>query len=399
MSDSHVNEGELTRLICDLVAIRSVNRAGRSDLSPSSAGMVAYLERWFHQHGIATSRGAVPGGEENLLATLPGPVGAPAIVFDAHSDTVPADDWADRAFAPQLRDGRIYGRGACDTKAAMAAMMLALAEAAAGPPLPSTIVFIASADEEFGRTGVAAFLNSKPKLDYAVVGEPTRCELVIACKGAARWDIVTSGKSAHTSTPHKGVNAITRMAAVIAAIDEYSRTVLAAKSHPLVDPATWTPSLITGGTAINVVPEACRLSVDLRTMPQEDPRAAMRDAQQFLNAKCSFPLRHENPRVWSGADVPPDHAFVRHCLRCRADALRSPSQHTDVLNASDLDAAQTVKGVNYGCHASDYSERSIPAVVIGPGDIAQAHAIDEYVDVASAQQAARTYLEIMRRPL
>jgi succinyl-diaminopimelate desuccinylase len=354
----------LNELLADLVSIHSVNAMGRREGPPSSERMVTYLERWLGHHGIACHRQEA-AGEQNLIATVPGPKGAPTIVFDAHTDTVPAPGWADRAFIPRVENGRLYGRGACDTKGCMAAMLWALAEAAKSPgQLANNIVFLASADEEYGRTGVKAYLDSRPDVQYAIVGEPTSLQPVIACKGAARWDIVVPGASAHSSTPRKGTNAITRAAQV--------------------QDATMTPTMIQGGSAPNVVPDVCRVHVDLRTMPNEDPLEAARSAQSYLEEELDFAVAHENLRLWHGADLAPEHPLVQRAGACAARVGQGPVQPI---------------GVNYGCHASDYMERGIPAVVIGPGDIAVAHAVDEYLELEQLPRAAVLYLSLMTEPI
>jgi acetylornithine deacetylase/succinyl-diaminopimelate desuccinylase-like protein len=218
------------------------------------------------------------------------------------------------------------------------------------------------------------------------VGEPTSCEPVVACKGAARWDIVVRGKSAHTSNPHEGVNAITRMAQVLSLLEECERTLLSERHHPLVSRRTLTPALIQGGDAINVVPSSCRVSVDLRTLPGENAADAQSVVKAFLKDRSDFPIEHENLQLWHGADTKPDSIFVQTCVEaCRA--------------RSERPAAIIPKGVNYGCHASDYDSNGISAVVIGPGDIAVAHGIDEYVPIEDVERMVDIYAEIMTSPL
>lgn len=381
-----MDRGTLTQLLADLVSIRSVNPMGRAEAPPSSLQLLDYVQKWLEEHGITCQRQAIPGcSEQNLIARVDGVVRGPAVVFDAHSDTVPAEGWESRAFTPWTESGRLYGRGSCDTKAAMAAMMLALAAAARGElPPPYSVIFLVSADEENTRSGIRTFLQHRPRIEGVVVGEPTCCRPVTACKGAARWQIVTTGKTAHSSTPRQGINAVTRMAEVVRLIDEYDRKVLSEQTHPLVGPANMTATMISGGTAVNVVPGECRLNVDLRTLPNQDPAAAMLDAKAYLFNRLAFPLAHEEVKLWGGADAGIDQPFVRHCLRCCAP--------------NGISVVEPI-GVNYGCHASDFGEAHIPAVVIGPGDIAQAHAVDEYVSLDSVTTAAEIYLRIMITPM
>jgi acetylornithine deacetylase len=347
--------------------------------------MVEYVSAWLRDRNIRFEHQPVRNDQLNVIATLPGSGGA-TIVFDAHTDTVPADDWLDRAFTPRSETGRIYGRGSCDTKGSLAAMMIAFERAAHLKDRPHTVVLLASADEEVSRTGLRTYLAGRPAIDYAVVGEPTCCQPVVACKGAARWDIVTRGKSAHTSNPQEGINAIARMSRVLALLEECERTVLAVRRHPLVSGRTLTPSVIRGGNAINVVPAECRVSVDLRTLPGESPAAAMQEVQQFLAGRCDFPVEHDIPEFWDGADAPVSDAFVANCIEiCR--------------KAAGSGEKVEPKGVSYGCHAGDYAGCGVPAVVIGPGDIAVAHAVDEYVPVSDLERAVEIYFSIMTRAI
>lgn len=383
-----MNTSDLSSLLSELVAISSVNAQECAPTSqrPGSRQMVEYVESWLTARGIPCERQAVVNEQHNVIATLPGSADGATIVFDAHTDTVPADDWLDRAFTPHQMNDRIYGRGSCDTKGSLACMLVALERAYREARRPNTLILLASADEELGRTGVRTYLKDRPKVDYAVVGEPTRCEPVIACKGAARWTIIAPGKSAHTSNPHEGINAITRMARIISLLEECERTVLSRKTHPLVSGRTLTPALIRGGNAINVVPPLCRLGVDLRTLPGESPEAAMHVVMEFLNGRCDFPVEIEEVQLWDGADALIDDPFVSRCI----DACRAAAAAGTTISP---------RGVSYGCHASDYSAQGIPAVVIGPGDIAVAHGIDEYVPIEDLNRAAEIYFNIMMSPI
>lgn len=378
--------GDLHKLLADLVGIPSVNRMGRSEIAPSSGRMLDYIEAWLHARRIPTTRMPVPGGEQNLVATLPGPAGSPTVLFDAHTDTVPAEGWEERAFVPRREGDRLYGRGSCDTKGCMSAMLVALADAAQAGALPHTVIFTATADEEYMRTGVNAWLDAGGRADLAIVGEPTCLKPVVACKGVARWDVIVPGRNAHSSTPHEGVNAITRVGELVRAIEEYNDSFLKTRSHPLVRPSTLTPTMIAGGSAPNVVPSSCRVHLDLRTLPSDDPRLMLQEAQRFLNQRCSFPLEHVSERVFSGADLAPDHPLVQRCV-------------ASIRHVCGPETAATPLGANYGCHASDLAGRGVPSVVLGPGDIGVAHAIDEFIDLPEVEHAAKIYYDLMTRPL
>ncbi len=390
-TDAFIDEAELEGLLLELIAIPSVNPMGRAGAElPAGAGepeaIARFVHRWLLDRGIPAVLLPVPSGGANVVATLGAEGDAPTLLFDAHTDTVPADDWLDTAFRPRREGNRIYGRGACDTKGSLAAMMVALAAANRSGPPPHRVVLLASADEEYGRTGLRTYLAEHPRIDAAVVGEPTGAMPIIACKGAARWDIVVNGRSAHTSRPHEGVNAITGMGRVLQTLELYQQEVLSTRISPLVGPPTLTVTTIRGGTACNMVPAQCRISLDLRTLPEEPPADAMRDVQQFLEARCRLPMVHESVQLWEGAITPADHPFV-DCCRAICQEVHGPEQGV------------ACGGVSYGCHASDYSRRRIPNVIIGPGNIAQAHTADEFVPFQEVLAACRVYRRLMTGPL
>lgn len=378
-----MSEALLTAVLSDLVAIPSVNPMGQSASSPNSLAVVEYVEVWLRNRGIDCTRQVVAPGEANLVAVVAGRRGTPTIVFDAHTDTAPVSGWPDAAFVPRLQSGRLFGRGACDAKGALAAMMVALADAVTGP-VENGVILLASADEEHGRTGLRTFLEAGASADCAVVGEPTSCLPATACKGAMRCDIVVSGHSAHTSRPEGGINAIRRMGEVMKALDQYDCR-LQDRRHPLVGARTLTPSLIHGGAAVNVVPDACRLTIDCRTLPDDSPAEILSGLEAFLADRLAFPVEFECVQLWDGLDVDGDHPFVQHCVAAARSALG-----TDDVQA---------QGVHFGCHASDYMARGIVPVVLGPGSIEQAHRVDEFVPIVDLVRIAEVYRAIITRPL
>ena len=205
----------VTRLLSDLVAIPSVNPMGRALTGPEFLeGRVSdYLESWFRTLGVDVERQVVSPGRDNLIARYESPKGRRTLLFDAHQDTVPTDGMTIDPFAPELKGGRLHGRGACDIKGGMAAMLTAFARLVRERPGDSASVIMAcTVDEEFTHTGSSRLADGHHGADLAIVAEPTMLNIVDRHKGAVRWKIRTQGVACHSSTPELGENAIYAMA-------------------------------------------------------------------------------------------------------------------------------------------------------------------------------------------
>src|SRR4051794_31436112 len=175
-----------------------------------------YLVDWLQRQGIACERQTVSEGRDNLIARYEAPAGKTTLLFDAHQDTVPTDGMTIPPFLPRIEAGRLYGRGSCDIKGGMAAMLVAFARLVRERPEASASVIMAcTVDEEFTHIGSSLLAASPIGADLAIVSEPTRLDLIDCHKGAVRWKVRTRGVACHSSTPRLGVNAIYRMARVV----------------------------------------------------------------------------------------------------------------------------------------------------------------------------------------
>ena len=230
-----MNNHPIVQTLADLVSINSVNPAYEGGVS--EAGVCAYLRAFFEPRGIETFEQEVFPGRSNLIARLPGRHSERRVILEAHTDTASVQGMRIPPFEPRIDAGRLYGRGACDTKAGLAAMMHAVASLKLEGRTPPCEVWLAAvADEEFSFRGVVKLCESL-RADAAIVAEPTELRAVIASKGVLRWRIVVHGKAAHSSKPHLGINAITHMARIIMAIEADHHN-LAKNPHPLLGPAT-----------------------------------------------------------------------------------------------------------------------------------------------------------------
>ncbi|MBO0720605.1 MAG: M20/M25/M40 family metallo-hydrolase, partial [Blastocatellia bacterium] len=284
---------------------------------------------------------------------------------------------------PVRREGRIYGRGACDTKGGLAAMMHALIEVSrSGDQPPCDVWLAATADEEFSYRGVLRLCEDLSATG-AIVAEPTGLRLVVASKGCLRSRITVNGQAAHSSKPHLGENAITRMARLVIALEEEGLR-LNHTLHPLVGAPTLNVGIIQGGTQVNIVPYECSIEVDRRIIPGEDLADVQARYDQLFDG-----LRREIPdlKIFQKrllADWPMETNIDAHIVRVA----------TNVLHGLNLDTIPI--GVPFGSDASKLARIGIPSIVFGPGSIDQAHTENEFVSIDAVVTATQIYREIIR---
>ncbi len=383
--------------LADLVRIKSVNP--NYDGGVPEAEVADYVERFFEQRGIETWRQQLYPDRSNVIARVPGRDPSRRIVLEAHMDTVAVTGMTIDPWDPEIRDGKMHGRGSCDTKGGMAAMMHAVASLASGSVAPPCdVLFAATIDEEFSYRGVVALCNSlssgpvdpqvlereQPPQDpwhaqAAIVAEPTGLANVIASKGLVRWQIVTAGKAAHSSKPHLGINAIEHMAQVIAAIRKDTLR-LAKRPHPLLGPATCNVGVIRGGVQVNFVPDRCEIEIDRRLLPGETRAGVLAHYQQLVD---DLAATDANMNVTMMPPMISDRPLETDSTSA---AVRAMSQ---VLN--DLGLDPTVRGVPFCSDASKFGAIGIPSIILGPGSIDQAHAAVEYIECRQVVQAVDVY--------
>ncbi len=383
---------DVVETLCSLVAIPSVNPMGRDDTGDEfyEYRMTDRLEEIFRSIGLPWERQQIAPKRSNIMARLDG--GDQLLVFEAHQDTVPVDGMTIPPWEPTIRDGRIYGRGSCDIKGGMAAMLAAVSRLAEERPagMP-TIIMACSVNEEHGFSGASdmAFLWARGesqlvprKPDAVIVAEPTLLNIVVAHKGVARWRIHTSGRAVHSSTPHLGENAIYHMARVLHHLEEYARDVAPTLGHHrLLGGPTISVGIITGGISVNTVPDACVIEIDRRVLPGEDPLVARQHVIDYLATKLdkSVPITHEDPFIASGG---------------LADDANGPLAKTVSRIASGYGSPGERIGVPYGTDAPAFNAIQCPTIVFGPGSIEQAHTKDEWLAIEQLQTAAEIYYQI-----
>lgn len=369
-------------LLTSLIAIDSMNPMDRpfTGTQPVEAGVCALLEDLFADRGVKVERDAFSDKHENLLVTLPGARDEAATLFEAHVDTVPADDWGAAATQPRVEGNVVFGRGACDDKGSLTAMVLAILDIIeAGEKPRDTVLFLAAGDEEYAQTGIKQFRRTERRIGRAIFGEPTSNVPIVQHKGTIRWDVTVLGRSAHTSQPEFGVNAIHGAIRVIEAIGDHERALRERYTSPLMTPPTLTVTMINGGRTRNAVPDRCTIAVDYRVVPGMVPEAARTDVMRALDV-LGLEIEHSEVQLMTPplATDPADPFSTRVLDICRRHGS----------------AELTLEGRPYGTDASWVSDLA-PALVLGPGSIDYAHAIDERVDIDEVLTCARIYRDIM----
>lgn len=376
-----------------MVGTDSVNRhiSGRAS---AESDMVDLLERVASQSGLSARRLAVPGEADDLLVTGPITSDGPWLLLESHIDTVGVAGMVLPPHAPTETPGRIHGRGACDAKASAAAMLVALAaharmRVAGGPGVNGALLF--TVDEEVARAGIKRFVDTHLETlawrpAAVVVGEPTRLRMVVAHDGLVRVTIRTHGVAAHSSDPRLGRSAISAMLPIVRALEEDVFPAIEA-SHPLTGAGVGSVNVIRGGEQVNIIPGACEIHVDRRTVPGESPQAVMAEFVALLDrmrsADPTLEVELADPVVHDSLDPETNASWVPLVGAALARLGHDPEGI----------------GVAYGTDASEFGGAGIPAVVLGPGDIAQAHAADEWVAVDQLEQAVTIYGELLRGPL
>jgi acetylornithine deacetylase len=376
------------QLLRDMIAIPSVNPMRAGSGLPVERELVEYLERTLHGAGIECERQTVAEGRDNLIAIVHASRGhntREGLMLNSHLDTVPVANMSIAPFDPIVRDGRVYGRGACDAKGSIAAMIAALVAHADCPQRPVTIIFAATADEEFSFGGSWKLIERDWPVKACLVGEPTKLASIIAHKGIARWLMSVTGTSAHGAMPHLGNNAIYAGARVALALEAYAQELAGQAPHPLLDRPTINLGRMRGGNAVNMVPDSCEFEIERRLLPGEDGRQAVRDCEQWLRERVGPEILLElgEPYLVDPALDTPREAVL---VRAVGDA-----------HMSEFGSVSEIEGAHYGTDGSKLAQAGIETVVCGPGDIAQAHTADEFIEIEQVERAVRLYTRLLER--
>ncbi len=376
-----VPRGDAVALARALIKIDSRNPTLVPDAPGERAcaqALASVLDDW----GFDVSVQEIGGGRSNVIARI-GPRDAPALMLNGHLDVVGIEGMNHDPFAADIRDDRIYGRGSADMKGGIAAMCAA---ALRGADASSTrqILITAVADEEYESLGMRALIESGIKADAAIITEPTRLAICPAHRGFVWMDVTFRGRAAHGSRYDIGVDAITHAGLVLAELDKLERSREHGRRHSLLGRGSLHASVIRGGVGMSTYPEECVLSIERRTLPGETADTAMSE----IEAACAA-VRQRDPRLdaritQTTSQLPSDVSTDAPVVRILKGALESEG------------VPVSIEGMPAWTDAALLNAAGIQTVCFGPGDIALAHAAEEFVPIAEIEAATRVLTRVVQ---
>jgi succinyl-diaminopimelate desuccinylase len=368
------SESEPVGVLQRLVGIDSVN----PDLVPGAAGermIAAWCADWLSLRGFEVHRLEEHPGRPTIVGVRRGTGGGRSLMLNGHLDTVGVGGYAGDPFSGELRDGRVYGRGAFDMKGGVAAILVAAARATTGAGagasvLGGDVIVTLVADEEFGSLGTMAVLR-RFRADAAIVAEPSELALTLAHRGFAWFEVELTGLAAHGSQPERGIDAIAHAGLVLRALDELRAETLAVPAHPLLGHGTVRVSTIAGGTDAATVAAACTLTIERRMLPGQSPDQVEAELRALLGRLAGdvagFRFRLTRLVARAAFEADPESPIVRLVTERATEVLgRRPD----------------VRGEPFWTDAGLLHEAGIPCLVVGV-DGGGAHADTEWADAAS----------------
>jgi succinyl-diaminopimelate desuccinylase len=318
----------------------------------------------------------------NLIATFRGD--SPGLMLAGHIDVVPATEverWRSPPFRPEVRSGKLYGRGAADMKSAVAAMVTAIGSLK-GEKRKRSVALVATAGEEVDYRGVRAMVEDgkfeRIGARFGVVGEPTGMRVVRAHKGGVDVRVIFEGRSAHASDPALGVNAIENCLLFTNELMRFRRELWKTSDEDL-GRTLLTPTIITGGSKSNVIPGRCELTIDGRTIPAHKPRDVVRRMESIIRS-----LKKDDP-----------HFRAKIVVGTQDEGLWTPKGNRLVKLCESITGSPSGVAL-YGSEAVLYTKQGITCVVLGPGSVKQAHIVDEYVTLRQLKLAESAYTRLIK---
>lgn len=348
----------------------------------SNRALIAFVESYLAGHGITSHLVPTEDGEKASLFATVGPEGVAGIGLSGHTDVVPADPaaWTSDPFTVRQENGRLYGRGTADMKGFLACVLAMVPDFKRRKlKVPLHIVF--SYDEEVGCTGVRPMIAelgdrlTKPRA--VIVGEPTSMDVVDGHKGPVRWAVEITGRAAHSSMAHLGVNAISVAGRLVGELGAIEKELMALPPDTRYVPPypTLQVTEITGGIASNIVPATCRFGFEVRAMPGLDVDGIEKRIVAFAEKECLPEMRRLAPEA---------NIVIRQSNRVPPFAADTESEV--VALALKLAGQNETRAVSYATEAGLFQGAKVPSVVCGPGDIAQAHTADEWIAISEIER-------------
>ena len=369
---------EVVQLCREMVAVGSVNPQDKavSDDVYGEERMAELVLGWLAGHGLDAELQTVTPGRTNVVAWAAGVDGAKTLLLTGHTDTVDIKDMTVEPFDAAVRDGRLYGRGACDTKGPLAAMMIAFRDRVRAGQLPCNLVFLATCDEEYGMSGSRYYAkHTTEPLAGGVFAEPTGLQTVVAHKGALRLRMRSKGRSCHGSSPQLGANAIYGMARAVLIAERYAETLGQRQADELLGLETLAVTMVNGGQQINVIPDSCQATIDWRVLPGRKAEQCRAELAEVLAAEGCGGIDVELLNDFAPMATDADSGLVAGLLAA-AKRAGAPGNATAWAGATD---------------AGSFVNVGIPTPIFGPGGVEQAHTPDEYIEISQLEKGVAAY--------
>ena len=381
---------DVVAMLTELISLASINpmgdEIGKEDAA-CEADVAQYVYDFIKKLGLEPIvQQTSLAGRRNIGAMLYRGGQCKTVVLQTHMDTVGING-KEELLKPFVSGGRVYGRGACDDKGALACMLAALEGGAAElEQVKNNIIVMAVADEEYRGRGSYALIEQEPtrSADFGIVGEPTECAIVNGYKGIARWAIEVRGKACHSSKPDDGINAIYRMSEIIRGIRGYEKEI-SSHEDELLGRETISVGKISGGTAVNVVPDTCTIVIDRRTTRKTDPGREMETLEKYLRA--------------NGIDFEFQSAALSPSFKATIIGEEQPGMRMLKKVCGETGNTEKCRCVSFGSDAYRMNKAGIPTVLWGPGSIRNAHSDGEFVEIGELVRAVDFYRAVMRAEL
>ncbi len=393
IEESLLERGTIAKRLKEILSIQSV--------TGNEKELGSYLEHYMRELGLYTKIRHISPNRFNVYGMTGKNCRKPRLMLNGHFDTVPeGEGWIHKPYSGEIEEDRIFGRGAVDMKGGLVAMIEAAGQIQRSETSQSSggrvrenddcVIVTAVVGEEDDQVGTKKIVEDELFADYAIVGEPTKLEIVVAHKGDVTYEIVVHGKSAHASQPELGINSIYHAAKIILELEkEASRIRETGIRDSLLGAGALSVNVIHGGTVPSVIPAECRIQVDRRTVPGEDERSVERELRstvervsELYGEKLNVEIR--NLVTAETLTISKDHILVR--------SLSESCKEISTMNPSIVGAPYTTDG--WLLHKA-----GIPTVVFGPGDIFFAHKPDEWVSIDEVRKACLIYARTAQRIL
>jgi len=377
------NRNAIVKLAQELIQVPSVSGDAKN-----LSEIASIISEELRESGFSVEFIEAEKGLPNVIGTFRGSADAPRLFFNGHVDVVPAQgggEWVSEPFSAEVREERIYGRGACDMKGGLTAMLFApKIVLSLFPEYSGNLIFTATVDEELGGfKGLKYVVDQGINADMGIVGEPSDLKVVNVCKGLLQLRLKTRGKSAHGGVPEQGINAIYKMTKILNALEGYQ---FKQASHPILGRPTVNAGRIAGGQKPNMVPDYCEADIDIRYLPGKNHTQIMDDVQELI-----ITLKNEDPQIdadieiiryRSSLEIDKDAPVIEMVMEASKEVLGKSLEFRGMISPGDSEYL-----VNAG----------IPTVICGPGNEGLAHATNEWVAIDDILTATKLYAAIIMR--